>query len=79
MPVVADGFPQSRSEGVLRGGQLEGENELHYLLEVGAPLNYLVDDVLETYDVASDVLLHLGVRLDGDPLVADFSMQFFIN
>ena len=39
----------------------------------------LVDDVLETNDISSKVLLHLGVGFYMDSFIAYFSMQFFIN
>lgn len=78
MPVVSDGLTQTRGQGALGGGQLEREDEVGDLDEVRAQVGHLLYDVLQTDDLAPDVLLDLGVGLDCHPLVPHLPVQLLV-
>lgn len=48
------------------------------MLEVGTDLSDLVNNVFETDDISSDILLDLGVGLDRNSLISDLSVKLFV-
>ena len=62
MPIVRYWFSNAGCECALGSGQFEGEDEICDFLEAAAQGAHLADDVLQTDDVTTQVLLNLRVR-----------------
>jgi hypothetical protein len=79
MSVIPHGLPNPGGKGALGGRQLEGEKELINPVEVAAQGRHLMDDILETDDLPSEVLLHLRIGLDLHPLLSHLPEELLVD
>lgn len=77
--IICNGFPNSRGQCSFGSRQLEGKHELVDLLEILAQSSHLMDDILQTDHLASQVLLHLGVGLYLNALVSHLAVELLVD
>ena len=79
MTIVRYWFSDSGGEGALWSGQLKGEDEAGYFLEVAAQVADLADDIFQTDDVSAQMLLHLCVGLYLHSLFAHLAVKLLVD
>lgn len=79
VPVARNRLPDARGQSSVGRGQLEGEDEISDEVETWANLHDFLNDVLETDDIASEVLLDLAVGLDLHAFFSCLAKQLLVD